>query len=145
MSKRHFTKEEIDTLKKNKYVKRVGPKGITYTDEFKVFAITEYEKGSVSTVIFEKAGFNTAVLGESRVYGALKRWRKAYRNNGVMGLRDRRKGRSGRPRERTLSSEQRLKRQEARIKYLEMELEFQKKLDMIERGVNIDQSKKKHD
>ena len=145
MSKRHFTKEEIDTLKKNKYVKRVGPKGITYTDEFKLFAITQYEKGLVSTAIFEKAGFNTAVLGQNRVTGALKRWREAYHNDGVMGLRDRRKGRSGRPTKRPLSSEQRLKRQEARIKYLEMELEFQKKLDMIERGVNIDQNKKKHD
>ncbi len=145
MSKRHFTKEEIKTLKKSKNVKRVGPKGITYTDAFKLFAITEYEKGLVSTAIFEKAGFDTDVLGRARVKGALGRWREAYRKDGVMGLRDRRKGRSGRPGKKALSPEQQLERKEARIKYLEMELEFQKKLDMIERGVNINQNKKKHD
>lgn len=145
MSKRHFTKEEIETLKKNKYVKRVGNKGITYTDAFKLFAISEYDKGSVPTMIFEKAGFDIVMLGGIRIKSALMRWREAYRKDGVMGLRDRRKGRSGRPGKKALSPEQQLERKEARIKYLEMELEFQKKLDMIERGVNINQNKKKHD
>jgi len=36
MSKKLFTEQEIEALKQNKYVKRVSPKGITYTDEMKL-------------------------------------------------------------------------------------------------------------
>ena len=35
MSDKIFTEEEIAILSKNKYVKKVSNKGITYTDEFK--------------------------------------------------------------------------------------------------------------
>ncbi|NRT92236.1 Mn-dependent DtxR family transcriptional regulator [Clostridium beijerinckii] len=35
---------EINILSKNKYVKRVSEKGITYTDEFKRLFIAENEK-----------------------------------------------------------------------------------------------------
>jgi len=45
MSKKLFTEQEIEILKHNKYVKRVGPKGITYTDEMKQFTMKEMEKG----------------------------------------------------------------------------------------------------
>ena len=36
MSKKLFSNEEILILSKNKYIKRVSEKGITYTDEFKI-------------------------------------------------------------------------------------------------------------
>ena len=39
MSKKLFTEEEIKILMKNKYVKNVTNKGITYTDEFRIFTI----------------------------------------------------------------------------------------------------------
>src|SRR3712207_7964581 len=35
MSKKLFTKDEVKILSKNKYVKKVSSKGITYTDEFR--------------------------------------------------------------------------------------------------------------
>ncbi|KMT50178.1 hypothetical protein TU51_10475, partial [Bacillus cytotoxicus] len=35
MTKKLFTEKEIEILSKNRYVKSVSPKGITYTDEFK--------------------------------------------------------------------------------------------------------------
>jgi len=41
MSKKTFTEQEIEILKKNKYVRRVGPKGITYTEELKQYAISK--------------------------------------------------------------------------------------------------------
>ena len=91
MSEKLFTDEEIKILKQNKYVKRVGPKGITYT-----------------------------------------------------GLQDTRKGFSGRPLKRELSLEEQIERLEAKNKFLKVQLEFQKKLDMIERGVYTPKSKKKH-
>ena len=35
MSKKLFTKEEIEILDKNIFVKKISAKGITYSDEFK--------------------------------------------------------------------------------------------------------------
>ena len=45
MSKKIFSEKEINELSKNKYVKKVSEKGITYTDEFKRLFIAENEKG----------------------------------------------------------------------------------------------------
>lgn len=44
MSKKIFTEQEMLELSKNKYVKNVTAKGITYTNEFKLQFIVEYEK-----------------------------------------------------------------------------------------------------
>ena len=144
MSKKLFTEQEIETLKQNKYVKRVSPKGITYTDEMKQYAISESAKGILSSEIFEKAGFDLSIIGRRRSNSSLSRWKVAYQEKGIMGLQDTRKGGSGRPLERELSLEEQLERKEARIKFLEVQLEFQKKLDMIERGVYTPKSKRKH-
>ncbi len=137
MSKKIFTKQEIEILRDNKYVKRVGPKGITYTDEMKHFTMAEMEKGLLSPEIFEKAGFDISILGIDRVYSAVKRWKAAYKKSGIMGLQDTRKKGSGRPLKRKLTLEEENKRLKAKNKFLEVQLELQKKLDMIERGVYI--------
>ena len=143
MSKKLFTEQEIEILRENKYVKRVGAKGITYTDELKQFAISKSKEGFFSTEIFELAGFDLAIIGRTRAQKALDRWKRAYKESGVMGLQDTRKGSSGRPLERELSLEEQLERERAKNKFLEVQLEFQKKLDMIERGVYTPKSKRK--
>ncbi len=137
MSTKLFTEEEINILKQNKYVKRVGPKGVTYTDEMKHYAIAENERGLLSTEIFSNAGFDLQVLGIKRAYNSLGRWKRAYEKSGVMGLKDTRKENSGRPLDRELSLEEENERLRAKNKFLEVQLELQKKLDMIERGVYI--------
>lgn len=137
MSKKLFTEQEIEIIKKNKYVKRVGPKGITYTDELKHFAISKYKEGLTSTEIFELADFDLAIIGRVRPKKALDRWKAAYRKSGVMGLQDTRIKASGRPLKRELSLEEENERLRAKNKFLEVQLELQKKLDMIERGVYI--------
>ena len=137
MSKKTFTEQEIEILRNNKYVKRVGPKGITYTDEMKHFTMAEIEKGLLSPKIFEKAGFDISILGINRVYSSVKRWKAAYTTSGIMGLQDTRKKGSGRPLKRKLTLEEENERLRAKNKFLEVQLELQKKLDMIERGVYI--------
>lgn len=52
MSKKIFSKKEIKQLSINKYVKNVSEKGITYTNEFKLHFIAEYEIGKTSRQIF---------------------------------------------------------------------------------------------
>lgn len=73
MSKKLFSVEEIDVLSKNKYVKSVSKRGITYTDEFKSLFIAEYNKGYLPTQIFIDAGFDIDILGNDRIWSASKR------------------------------------------------------------------------
>jgi len=133
MSNKIFTKEEIELLSKNKYVRHVSAKGITYTDEFKRIFICENEKGKLPRVIFEECGFDISILGMHRVHSCAKRWRVSYRKEGVLGLQDTRKENSGRPREKDLTIEEKYERLLAQNNLLKAENELLKKLDMLER------------
>ncbi|KKK33090.1 tranposase [Mesobacillus campisalis] len=135
MSKKIFTKKEIEILSKNPYVKSVSPKGITYTDEFKELFIAQNEKGKFPSEIFRDCGFDPEIVGKRRIDSASKRWREAYLMNGVMGLRDTRPGNSGRSRERELSIEEKYARLEAEINLLKAENELLKKIRFAERGM----------
>jgi len=144
MSNKIFTEQEMELLRKHKYVAKVTPRSITYADELKQFAIAKSEEGLFSSEIFRLAGFDLKIIGKKRADNALARWKRAYKKSGVMGLQDARKTNSGRPLERELSLEEQIERLEARNKFLEVQLEFQKKLDMIERGVYTPKNKKKN-
>lgn len=126
-----MTIDEQKLLKKNPYVKTVSEKGITYTDEFKSVAIKEYENGKSPREIFEVSGFDIEIVGIERASSSLKRWRKAYKENGVAGLEDARKYYSGLERE--LSFEEKFARLEAQNALLRAENELLKKLDLAER------------
>jgi transposase len=135
MSKKTFTDKEIKLLSANNYVKSVSSKGITYTDEFKHIFIAEKEKGKIARQIFEKCGFDVDILGIQRIKSASKRWKKAYSENGITGLRDTRAGNSGRHRERELTLEEQNARLEAELNLLKAENELLKKIHFVERGM----------
>jgi transposase len=135
MSNKIFTEKEIDILNLNQYVKKVSIKGITYTDEFKRIFISENNNGKSTKEIFEENGFDIDILGMDRVKSSGKRWRAAYRENGVYGLKDTRKGNSGRPNEKELSLEEKNARLKIQNNLLKAENELLKKLDMIERRI----------
>lgn len=132
MSNVLFTDNEVKKLRKNKYVKNVSNKSITYTDEFKekvVFETENYKK--FPRQIFEECGFDIDIIGVKRTENATYKWRKQYKSCGE--LKDLRKQNSGRPLERELSDAEKLKRAEAKIRLLEAENELLKKNDMIQR------------
>jgi transposase len=133
MSNKIFTQDEIEILASNKYVKNVSVKGITYTDEFKRIFIAENEKGKIPTVIFKECGFDLDILGLNRVRSSGKRWRAAYRADGVLGLQDTRVENAGRPKEKDLTLEEKYERLMAQNNLLKAENELLKKLDMLER------------
>lgn len=103
MSSKLFSKEEIELLANNKYVKYVSERSITYTDEFRCIFMSEYEKGKFPRAIFEKYGFVISILGIGRVESLSKRWRAAYKKNDIYGLQDTRKEKSGRHGDKELS------------------------------------------
>lgn len=133
MSIKIFTEKQINQLSTNQNVKNITTKGITYTDEFKHIFILENEKGKFPKAIFEDHGFDIDVIGKDRVESAAKRWRKAYKEEGLRGLRDTRKEMSGRPSEKELSIEQKYERLNAQNKLLKAENEILKKIDYLER------------
>ena len=135
MSKKIFSEKEINELSKNKYVKKVSQKGITYTNEFKLHFIAEYEMGKTPRQIFQDAGFDIQVIGIKRIECASDRWRKSYKEKGVLGLDDKRVLNSGRTLNRELTLEEILAKKDAEIEYLKAELELVKKLEISERQV----------
>lgn len=137
MSDKIFTEEEISILSKNKYVKKVSNRAITYTDEFKRNFISENNNGKLPRQIFEEHDFNIEILGMNRIGAAGKRWRSAFRRNGVSQLQDTRKFNNGRPSNKELSIEEKYEKLHAKLKLLEAENELLKKLEMIEKGVRV--------
>jgi putative transposase len=135
MSKKLFLEHEVLELSKNKYVKNITSKGITYTNEFKLQFIAEYENGKASRKIFEDAGFDVEIIGIKRIDSASLRWRTAYKNKGVLGLEDTRTLNSGRTLNRELTIKEVIAKKDAEIEYLKAELELIKKLELQERQV----------
>jgi len=136
MSKKLFTKEEVKILSKNKYVKNISEKAITYTDEFKSIFISENKNGKFPREIFEELGFDINILGIERVRSCGKRWRAAYKKDGVCGLTDTRKLNSGRLSEKELSIEEKYERLKAQNNLLKAENELLKKIQYLERGLS---------
>lgn len=134
MSKRTFTEKEISLLSENPYVRSVSVKGITYSDEFKQHFMNQSEKDIFPREIFEASGFDVEVIGMSRIRGSATRWRKAFKKDGVLGLKDTRLNNSGRPRERELTLEEKYSRLEAQNNLLKAENELLKKIRFAERG-----------
>jgi transposase len=135
MSKKIFTEKEMKVLSNNPHVKSISLKGIIYSDEFKRIFITENEKGKLPRQIFEECGFDIDVIGLDRIRSSGKRWRAAYRENGVLGLRDTRKEIPGRPRIKELSLDEKNSRLEAQLNLVKAENELLKKIRFIERGL----------
>lgn len=126
MSKILFTDIQIQKLRKNKWIKNITSKRITYTDDFKIKLVKECEDyKKFPRNVFEECGIHTEIVGDTRIYSCAKRWRKQYKNTGE--VKDTRKGSSGRPLKRELSDKEKLERAEARIKLLEAENELLKK------------------
>lgn len=133
---RVFSPEDQAKLRQNPNVQRVSETVITYSPDFKVRAVHANAKGKPPFQIFLEAGFDRDTIGLRTPERCLDRWRKVFAERGEQGLRDDRRGKGakGWPPKRELTVEDKLRRAEARISYLEKENEFLKKLDAIERA-----------
>ena len=76
MTKKFFTQEEMDIIRQNPYVISVSSSRIIYSLAFKKWALEQAALGMKSTDIFVKAGFDPEILGTSRMYAAIKKFKK---------------------------------------------------------------------
>ena len=132
MSKRIFTKEQIEELSQNPNVANCSERSILYHKDFKVSAVKKHREGITPSWIFKEAGFNLAVIGHETPEWCMSRWRRTFRDKGEAGLRkDGRKGNNpqGRPKGiGHLSDKEKLKYLEAQVAYLKAENDFLAKL-----------------
>ncbi len=127
----YFTDEQVKQLEKNPNVKRVSQKSITYEERFKEHFIFEYNKGKLPKQIFIESGFDISYMGDQRIKKSSQLWRA--QSERLEGLRDTRKGGSGRPRTKHLSQDEIIERQRAEIEYLKQERDFLLELKRLER------------
>lgn len=141
MGKNYFTPEQVEQLKKNKYVKRVSEKAITYTEEFKEIFIKEYNTGKLCSQILIEMGFDPKVLGIARIKSISDRTRKQAKR--PEGFKDTRSTESGRPIERELSPEEQMERLKQENEILKAKVEFLSLLRRAEREAAWKESKSK--
>lgn len=132
MSKRRFTTDQIIKLLKNPSVAKCSRKSISYSKEFKLRAIKQYEENGYSPrMIFKKAGFDLGLIGKNIPAESLVRWRRTYATKGLLELNTETRGRShcgGRPKTRGLTDADKIKRLEIENAYLKAENDFLAKL-----------------
>ena len=134
MGIKYFTEEEIEYLSSNIYVESVNEKQITYTIEFKQFFVREYMNGKGPTLIFESVGLYKRMLGAKRIEKATSRWMKAY-ENGTLDVSATLPNRHPVLKAKNITDKELIRRQDAKIKLLELEVELLKKIDLKERGL----------
>ena len=72
-----FTAEQLKALVDSPYVASVSSKSVSYTKAFKEIVWKEYCNGIDPMEIFANHGFDTEVLGRSRIKGFIKMLREA--------------------------------------------------------------------
>ncbi len=132
MNKSKFSPEQIEIILSNSNVDKCSNKSITYSKEFKIKAVKQYNKeGKTSAQIFKEAGFNLTMLGKDVITGCLIRWRRIYKIEGNKGLKTEARGKGkggGRPKEKWSTDEEKIKYLEAKVEYLKAENDFLAKL-----------------
>jgi transposase len=135
MNKKLFSNSQVKVLEKNPNVIRVTKQTITYSPDFKIKAVLENIQGKNPAQVFVDHGFDLDVIGKELPRKRLYQWRKIYNESGELGLSldTRGKIKTERTPSKELSVEEKLKKAEARIKFLEVENDFLKKLEELER------------
>jgi len=125
MSKRIFTQKQISELENNPNVLRCSHKSITYSKDFKIAAVRDWQTGLPPREIFLRAGFNMALIGNETPKGCLQRWRRTFKEKGGQGLATESRGKGGgRPKKNWQSDNEKIKYLEAKIAYLKAENDF---------------------
>ena len=134
MSRKQFTKEQIDILRQNPYVYSVTGARLTLTKEFKEIFMTAYQAGELPRSILENHGFDISILGERRVWSISQHIREEFKKYGEFhegyGPRSSRNTLSVNPNQ-PLSEKDELKQLRHEVDYLKQEMEFLKKISSI--------------
>ena len=127
MSTRLLKTEDVRALRESAYVETATPRCVRFTTEFKQLTFEELHKGKTIRQIFEENGLDVQVLGEKR----LENFRasveqQADREEGFVDQRKNNKRQPAKDSEEDLRKK--LRQVEHRLRYLEQENDFLKKI-----------------
>ena len=130
MKRKPYTVQEKEELLQSYAIEKIANSSVTYSKEFKVFAVGEYMSGKTPLQIFIEAGINVSILGRTIPQRCLDRWRRKHREYGIEGLlqENRGLGSSGRPRKIPLTTEEELAKLQRENEILKQQVHFLKKL-----------------
>ena len=130
MKRKPYTVQEKTELLKSDAIEKIANSSVTYSKEFKVFAVGEYMTGKTPLQIFIEAGINVNLLGREQPGRCIGRWNKIHRQYGIEGLlqETRGTGSSGRPRKISLTTEEQLAKLQRENEILKQQVHFLKKL-----------------
>ena len=123
-----FTDEQVSLLRSNPWVKSVTPKYVSFTKEFMEEFVDLHSEGLTRYEIFESHGLPVEVIGKERIKTTTDNW-IAKSNSGIK-LSDEKKGR---PMTRSLTQEEIIARQQAKIEMLQQENDFLRQIRRLER------------
>ena len=129
--KNPFTKEQMDTLRINRYVKSISTSTIRFTEEFKKLYYQKHKSGMSGRSIFLECGIDPEILGDSRIEGFRYTLNKyAKRDEGFQDNRQNNHHHGHKSEDETV--EARIKRLEHELAYTRQEVEFLKKMQMAD-------------
>jgi len=133
--KNMFTQKDINKLQGNIYVSKCSSKSITYSKDFKLFAISKYyEDGYSPNMIFKEAGFDLNIIGKDKPKDCLARWRKICKTKGEQELLKEKRGKTKHEkRAKFKSKDEEIEYLKAKIAYINAENDFLAKLRGIKR------------
>ena len=128
-----FNEEEIKELQKNKFVKKVTTKTISFTKEFKEHFIEESNKGKGPTRIFVESDISPYILGGGRIKIFSKRVKTKYKNNESLDDKRGKKatGRKKKTKKKELSLEEQLDKIKHENLMLQAEINLLKKMEFL--------------
>lgn len=137
MSKIIFTDSQVKKLSKNKYIKNVSNKSITYTEDFKMklYFETVHNKKAPAQVFID-CGLDPKLIGMNRIHSLAHLSKKKFIRSA--SLADTRTTNSGRKHKKAISDKELLDKAFAKIKLLEAENELLKKNALIDLGIITD-------
>lgn len=134
MGRKPFTDEEMHLLRQNPYTYRVTKYQLTFTKAFKEIFYSEYQTGELPRQILADHGYDPAILGERRIWGASSHIREQYEKYGGFhegnSLRKAKSSTTLAP-DVSLSEQEELKQLRHEVNYLKQEVEFLKKVSSV--------------
>lgn len=135
MSKKEYTKEQLEILRINKYIKNCSPKSISFTSEFKQKTIELDTLWKYSRDIFIEFWFPDFIVNSDVPRQSLKNWRLIMKRNWLIRLAEGKRWRKKKNKVNLskMTKEEELKFFKAKSAYLEEEnriLKWLKKNDV---------------
>ncbi len=134
MSTRLLKREDVAKLRESMYVKTATSRCVIFTTEFKQLAYDQLHQGKTIRQIFEENGFEVEVLGAKRLenfQGSIEK--QAEREEGFVDQRKNNQRKPAKDSEEDLKKK--LRQMEHRLRYLEQENDFLKKIREIEETI----------